>query len=162
MKKIDWILEKSISVVAGLGMSVVLLMMFLTSGDSLSRTFFNHSVAGAHELAEFMMVTLAFLAVGYTELKKGHVFIDVFTSKLSEKAQRIFESITSFLSLAIYSLITWQTILYGLEMRKTGVISPILNIRIFPFVFVTGVGTGLLCLVLLRNFLNTLFHWEKE
>jgi TRAP-type C4-dicarboxylate transport system permease small subunit len=139
-----------------LGMSTVLLLIFFTVSDSLLRNLLNRSIVGTHELIEFTMAILVFFSLAYTEIEKRHVSIDILYNRLPQRAQAIFHSLAVFFSLTIFSLITWQTLLYGIEMWQSRTISPTLNIPIYPFVFVVAFGTGMLCAVLFVNFLHSL------
>jgi TRAP-type C4-dicarboxylate transport system permease small subunit len=142
--------------IGGLGMSTVILLMIFTVGESLLRNIFNYAIAGTHELVEFTMAVLVFFALAYTQIEKRHVSIDLLYNKLSPTVQRILESLTSLASLGIFILMTWQTILYGLEMRENHTVSPTLNIPLYPILFIIAFGIGLLCLVLAANFVNSL------
>ena len=148
--------------IGGLGMSMVILLMIFTVGESLLRNIFNYAIAGTHELVEFTMAVLVFFALAYTQIEKRHVAIDLLYTRLSPNAQAILESLTSLFSLVIFILMTWQTALYGLEMRDNHTVSPTLNIPLYPILFIISFGTGLLCMVLAVNFLNSLDKWRKK
>jgi TRAP-type transport system small permease protein len=145
-----------------LGMSTVLLLTFFTVSDSLLRNLFNRSILGTHELIEFTMAIFVFFSLAYTEIEKRHVSIDILYNRLPQGVQAIFHILAVFFSLTIFSLITWQTFLYGIEMWQNRTISPTLNIPLYPFVFVVAFGTGMLCAVLLVNFLKSLAKWRGK
>jgi TRAP-type transport system small permease protein len=142
--------------IAKVGMFSVVLLMFLTAGDSILRTFFNRPITGAHELTEFVMTMVVFLSLAYTTAMKGHISIDLLVSHLPAKARAVSDIITSFLSLGINVLITWQCFVYALEMWRSNDTSSTINVPIYPFVFVAAIGFGLMSLILLVNFFNAL------
>lgn len=144
-----------------LGMSMVVLLMFLTAGDSLSRNLLNRSLVGTHELVEFTMAIMVFFSLALSELEKRHVAVDLVYDRLSRRKQRFLDRLVSLLSLTIFALITWQAFLYGIEMWQSRTMSPTLNIPVFPFVLVTAFGTGLLWVVLLVNFISSLAEGRK-
>ncbi len=147
--------------IACVGMSFIMIMMILTAVDTFLRNIFNHPIVGAHELSEVLMVIFVFLAIAYTAIEKGHVAVDILTGRFSKRIQAIVDKVTNFLSLFIFLLITWQTLLFGMDLWKNKTVSPTLDIPIFPFAFIVALGTGLLCLVLLINFLHSLSEGKQ-
>ena len=147
-------LDKLIYLTACAGMSVVILIMALTSGDTLLRILFGQAIVGVHELCEFLLTIMAFFGLAYTAVEKGHIAVDLVFSQLPLKIQRVLALITGCFSFAIYSLISWQAIIYGFETRHNNVLSPTLTIPLFPFVFATGFGTALLSLAILREIIS--------
>jgi len=153
---LEWVLFKPSRWLGYLGMSTVLLLIIFTVSDSLLRNLLNRSLLGSHELIEFTMAIFVFFSLAYTEIEKRHVSIDILYNRLSKRVQDIFHGLGVFFSLTIFSLITWQAFLYGIEMRQSRTISPTLDIPLYPFVFVVAFGTGMLCMVLFVNLLHSL------
>ena len=142
--------------VACAGMSTVVLLTVLTAGDALLRYLFNSPITGAHELCEFILSVMAFFGMAYTAVEKGHIAVDIAFSYLPQRIRPFVDVFIAVLSLLIFGLITWRTALYGLQVQQRGVVSPTLNIPVFPFVLVTSFGIGLLTLVLLRDLVASL------
>ena len=130
-------------------------MMFLTTVDVTLRQF-NRPVMGAFELTQFMMAVLVSFGLAYCALMKGHVSVDLVISRLRQRARAILSSIIYLVSLGLFSLITWQSVLQAQTQAAAGQTSAILYIPVFPFVWVLAFGSALLCLVLLLNFLESL------
>ena len=83
------------------GLAILLLMMFLTVGDVVGRYFFNRPISGTFELTNFMLALVVFFAIGYTQVRRGHISIDVVVSRFSPRAQAIIDSITYLFSLGL-------------------------------------------------------------
>lgn len=147
-------LDKIIYFTACGGMSVVVLIMAFTSGDTLLRLLFGQAIVGVHELCEFMLTIMAFFGLAYTAVEKGHIAVDLVFHQFPPRVQRVLAFITGCFSFAIYSLISWQAIIYGFETQHNNVLSPTLTIPLFPFVFATGFGTALLSLTILREIIS--------
>ncbi len=158
---LERMLYRPTRLIAGIGMSFIMIMMILTAVDTVLRNFFNHPIVGAHEVSEVLMVIFVFLAIAYTAIEKGHVAVDFLTGRFPKRVQAIIDKVTNFLSLFIFLLITWQTFLFGMDLWKNKTVSPTLDIPIFPFAFIVAFGTGLLCLVLLINFLHSLSEGKQ-
>lgn len=138
------------------GLAVLLLMMFLTVGDVVGRYFFLFPISGTFELTNFMLALVVFFAIGYTQVRRGHISIDVVVSRFSPRAQAIIDSITYLFSLGLFSLVTWQSAVHANRLFEGHNVSGVLSLPIYPFVIAVGVGSLLFCLVLLVDLLSSL------
>ncbi len=137
-------------------MTALFVMVLLVFVDVFLRYFFNRPITASSELIELMMVSVVFLGVAYTHLHKGHIKIDLIVNLLSQRAQVTINSITSFLNVGLFGLITWQSALNALEFSDVGLTTYILRMPVSPFAFLVPFGCLLLTLLLLRDLLNNL------
>jgi TRAP-type C4-dicarboxylate transport system permease small subunit len=151
-----------VRIINSVAAAILVAMMFLTAMDVLLRYLFNRPFSGAMELTEYMMVILVSLGLAYCGFVKGHVSVEVLTSRFSPKIQAILNCITYFLSFGFFSLITWQSIKYIRLMFKSNLISAVLHIPVFPFVAVLSLGSLVFSLVLLVDFLGYLSQVVNE
>jgi len=121
-------------------------MMFLMVIDVIGRYFFNHPIAGSYELIVYSMVLTVFLGLGYAQLQKAHVKVDIVLHYLSPKAIAVLDVITLSLSLVIFMYITWATILQIKQVFLMKQVSEILYIPQWPFQMVASIGAGVFCL----------------
>jgi TRAP-type C4-dicarboxylate transport system permease small subunit len=140
----------------GVAAVILVAMMFLTAMDVLLRYIFNRPIGGAMELTEYMMVILVSLGLAYCAFVKGHVSVEVLTSRFTPKVQAILNCITYFLSFGFFSLITWQSIKYIRLMFESNLVSAVLHIPAFPFIAMLALGSLVFSLVLLADFLDYL------
>ncbi|MBW1767244.1 MAG: TRAP transporter small permease [Deltaproteobacteria bacterium] len=126
-------------------------MMVLTGVDVFLRYIFNRPVTGSYEMTEFMMPIVIAFGLAYCALEKGHVSVQLVTSKLPERAQVVMHIFANLVFLAVFILITWQTLLRAKGMFDTGQTSIVLYIPVFPFVLAVAIGSAALCLVVLRD-----------
>ena len=101
--------------------------------------FFNIAIVGSYELMQLMIaVTIAFALV-YTALRKGHVVVKIITSRFPTRIGAIVGIVVSFLSLAIWGLMSWATaqFVYEKGLRE---VSETLEVPYLPFrvVFILG------------------------
>jgi TRAP-type C4-dicarboxylate transport system permease small subunit len=146
-------LVRIINIVAA---AILVAMMFLTAMDVLLRYLLNRPISGAMEITEYMMVILVSLGLAYCGIVKGHVSVEVLTSRFSAKGQSILNCITYFLSFGFFSLITWQSIKYIRLTFKSNLVSAVLHIPTFPFIAMLSLGSLVFSLVLLADFLDYL------
>jgi len=137
-------------------------MMVLTMVDVFGRKVFSHSIHGAVELTEFLLVILIFFSLAQTEVRNGHVQIDLILSKFGKRVQGVVNAITQLSGSVLCGLITWSTFLYAEKMRLSGEVSQDLWIPKFPFVYVVALGCGILAFTLLVNFFTSLSKVVKS
>ena len=149
------IVFQSSRAINSVGVLFLMAMMFLMVVDVFLRRVFNEPLTGSFEVVQLMQVTLVYLGVAYTTVKKAHISIDLITSHLSNRTSALLESIVLFLSLGFFALITWRNILRAEELWTGKATSVLLSIPLFPFYYMLAFGCGLLCLVLLVQLVET-------
>ena len=145
-----------------LGVPFLGLMMLLTSVDVIMRYIFDRPIFGAFELTEYMMSVFILLGLGYTAIKKGHVAVDVLVSRFKPGTQAVIDSITNLISIGIFCLIAWQSVVYGIFLKEEGQETSILGLPIFPLALLAGLGFLLLLTVLSSDFFNFLVQGATQ
>jgi TRAP-type C4-dicarboxylate transport system permease small subunit len=128
------------------GMSLILPLMLLTTGDVLGRKFLSKTIPGAFELSEYLLAIFILLGAAYTQQVKGHVGVDFITSRLSPRLRTVCQITTTVLSLFIIAIVIWQGFLEGVRERT---VSDMLRIPQYPFRLLVALGGFLLWLELL-------------
>jgi tripartite ATP-independent transporter DctM subunit len=141
--------------VAVAGMAVFVGMVLFTFTDVILRYVFNHPLDGSIEITEMLMIIVVFFGIGYAHLAKAHVSLDLVTVKLKPKAAVITESITNFLSIAVFIIVIWQTIMRAATTSETTIVQAI---PIRPFAAMVPFGCLLLLIVILRDYLRNVFE----
>jgi len=129
-------------------------MICLTCANIFLRLFWL-PVKGTFELMGFFGAVTTAFALGYTQLKKGHIAVDVLIMTFSSKTKRILNFINSFLCMIFFALVAWQVTRYAGTLRSTGEVTETLRIIYYPFTYTVAVGSGVLALVFLLEFLKT-------
>ena len=159
IEKISYPTSRIVNIV---GAIVLAMMMFLVAVDVTLRYTIDLPVKGSVELVELMMIVVVFLAVAYTASQKGHVSIELVTSRLPQRAQAILDIFTSFLSLGFIILVIWRSILRGNTMWHDNHVTIVLGIPIFPFLYIIAFGCILLAIILIANILDSLAQAIKK
>ena len=144
-----------------IAMALLLLLMFMTVGDVVGRYLVGiipgfGPVPGTFELTEFMLAVAVLTAIGYTQMKREHISIDLVVAKFPPRLRAVIDTITDFLSLAIFVLVTWQTIKYARLLYVSHDVSAVLRLPVWPFLIVAAVGSFVFCLAMLSTFLHSL------
>jgi len=145
---------------AGKGFNVIacvaiIIMMLLSMADVVLRLF-GKPIPGAYELVGFLGTIVVSFALGFTSLEKGHIAVELLFRKLPQRIQLAIETFTNFVSFLIFGLIAYQAFIYALDIRKSGEVSPTLQMPIYPFIYGIALGSGLLCLILIADSIKSM------
>jgi len=138
-----------------------LIIMLLVTVDVLMRRFLNMPITGSFEISCSLLVVIVFCCVAWVMTERGHIVVDIITSKYPQRLGVVMSSFALFCSMIIVGLICWGSIRFGLEQARVGEASVLLRLPVAPFVFVLAFGSALLTLVILIQFINS-FGGSKE
>lgn len=96
------------ALMAGIG---VIIMTLIIGYEVIMRYVFNHPTIWVSELSQFLMVFIAFLGLGYTELANKHIKVDLVINKMPLSTQRILRYTNSILTIVVCSLLAWMSFL---------------------------------------------------
>lgn len=99
-------LERCLAVLAGL---ILLFIMLLQMFNVSMRFFIEQPLASTFEMVRLLFLTSVFLGVSYVQGKKGHIRIEILTSKLSSRKQNSLEFFGLLMSLFIVAVIAWES-----------------------------------------------------
>ena len=135
-------LVKALSWVAVIALSGMILFVV---GNILTRFFLRKPIPGTIELVELIAVVVVFLAIGYTELRRGHISIEMLTVRLSPRTRSVLASTMYFLSAVFAFVMGWRgAVLAWSYIFPTFRESYVLSIPFSPFIFVIAFGSLLL------------------
>jgi len=130
-------------------------MMALTCADVILRLF-RMPIPGTYEIVSFMGAVAVSFAIAHTSVEKGHVAVSLVVQLLPKRAQAVIESILAALGIILFALIAWQSVLYGMDCQSSGEVSLTLQLPFYPIIYGVALGAGVVCLVLLADFLNAI------
>jgi TRAP-type C4-dicarboxylate transport system permease small subunit len=128
-------------------------MVGITCADIILRIIWK-PILGTVELVMYAnAVTVAF-ALGATQIKKGHIAVDILVNSFSKKTNKIIRFINSFLCGAFFVLVAWQITKYATTLFRTGELSETLRFPYYPYVYATAFGCIALVLVFVSEILK--------
>lgn len=139
----------------------VMVMLFLIVGNILSRVVWK-PILGTYDIAGFIGAIIVSFALGHCAIRKGHIQVELLVQRFPERIQGILGTLTGILSLFIFSLVTWQCIVLGNDMRRVGELSMSAHIPFYPYIYGIAYGCGLLSLVILIDTIKSLIKAIKE
>ncbi|MEW6670341.1 MAG: TRAP transporter small permease [Thermodesulfobacteriota bacterium] len=134
-------------------------MMLLTTADVVLRAF-RHPIPGAYEIVGLIGSLAISFSLAYTSIEKGHIAVEFLINRFSAPAQAFISAVNALVSTILFAVITWQGILYGTDFLLRGEVSMTIQLPIYPFVYGVAAGCGLLCPVLLVEFLEAVRRYR--
>ena len=151
-------LNRWLSWIAG---GLLVAMMLLTVGNMFLRAVYVPFGFTA-EVVGWLAAMVAAFALGYTQINRGHVAVDIFVVRLRQRAQAVIDAIMSFIGMVLFAVATWQIVELASRVWEIGLVSATLKISFFPLIYLVALGCAFLCLVLLLNFLKSLAQAVKR
>ncbi|QTA78607.1 TRAP transporter small membrane protein DctQ domain-containing protein [Desulfonema limicola] len=136
-------------------------MILLTCGNIFLRIVWV-PIRGTFELMGFFGALVTTFALGYTQLSRGHIAVDVLFRKFSSRTVSILSSINNIICMAFFAVMAWQLFEKGSILFKTGEVTETLRIIYYPFTYGTALGCGFLALVFLGDLIKIIFMKNKE
>jgi TRAP-type C4-dicarboxylate transport system permease small subunit len=133
---------------------VLALMMMMSVADVLLRHTLKWAIPDSQELVEFMMICVAFWAMAWCAVKKGHVAVDLLVLRFSPRTRAIFDSFTYFFAFFFCAVVSWRVFLEAPIVMDFGSASLLLQVPTYPFYFALALGLAVLCLVILIQFIQ--------
>jgi TRAP-type C4-dicarboxylate transport system permease small subunit len=133
----------------------VVAMMLMLGGNILLRIF-GKPILGTYDWTGLIGVILIALGLGYCGVLRGHVRVEFILARFPQRVQAVVDSITGILSLGLFALAVWQSVVLGNEMWRKGDVSITVQTPFHPFVYAIAFGCALLWLVIFVETMKSL------
>ena len=161
IRKIDRWVKKTAAAFNILGAIAILAMMGLICTDVILRMF-RMPIPGTYEVVGLLGALFVSFSLAQTSLEKGHIAVDFLMSKLPINVQFIVYCINELVSSILFSLITWQMVVYAGRLKQSGEVSMTLQIPIYPIYYGIAAGCGLLAILLTFSFAKSILGVKPE
>ncbi|MFP4308922.1 MAG: TRAP transporter small permease [Desulfococcaceae bacterium] len=162
------VMESLSRAVRGINRALVLLggvalvaMMLLTSANIFLRTVWL-PIRGTFELMGFLGAVAVSFSLGYTQLGRGHIAVDVLFHRFPGGVVRFLTGLNSVICGGFFSLLAWQVGKKGLILMRTGEVSETLRIPFYPVAFGVAAGCGFLTLVFVADLVRVLVGQQAD
>ena len=136
-------------------------MIVLTCANIFFRLIWG-PIRGTYELMGYFGAIVTAFALGYTQIKKGHISVDILVLRFSAKTQRALQNITNVICMIFFGMAALQIAKYANILRETGEVTETLLIIYYPFTYGAALGCAALSLVFLTELLKALFITREE
>ena len=157
LEKISVFLSRSLSWIGGV---FLVGMIVLTCGNIVFRLVWV-PIRGTFELMGYFGAIVTAFALGYTQMKRGHIAVDVLVNTFSDKRRKVVDTINYTVCFLFFGVAAWQIAIKATTLMNTGEITETLRIIYYPFTYGVALGCAVLSLVLFADLIKS-FIPKKE
>jgi TRAP-type C4-dicarboxylate transport system permease small subunit len=158
LEKINHFLNRLLTFTGGVFLVV---MVLLTCANIFSRNVWI-PIKGTFELMGYCGAIVTAFALGYTQLNKGHIAVDVLINTFSARAKKILQIVNNGICSVFFSIAAWQIGVKATTLMETGEVTETLRIIYYPFTYAVAFGCLVLALVMLTDLLKILFPYKED
>jgi TRAP-type C4-dicarboxylate transport system permease small subunit len=155
MSTLDQWSRRLTQLLAAIGAAAVAGMIALTVGNIGLRILWK-PIKGSVELIGFLGAVAAAFALGYAQVHRSHIAVDILTQRFSKRTRAGLEGLNRILGAAFFLVAGWQLVRYGTTLWRTGELTETLRIAYHPVVFAVALGCAVMALVLVVEVLRML------
>ena len=159
---IQFILAKIVKYQAYVSAFCIALSALIAVIDVITSKFIGWSVPGASESIEQLNIPLIFLAIGYVQLDRGHIRVDVLDNLLPKTALKAIRILSHLFGFSICSFIGWRTLI--LMQRSISVGETALGVSwllIWPFILCMFFGWAFMAITSIAEIVRGIAGWER-
>ena len=145
-----------------IGAVLLFFLMIAGAADVIGRYLFNAPINGTIERSELMLGLMVALSWGYTQIKKGHVNVELFINHFPPRMRAITELVTTVITLVLFILIVWHSTIMALETHKSGEVVFVIHWPLAPFQLFVPLGGIILCLVLVLEIVKGIQQLKRR
>ena len=119
-------------------------------------------IRGTYELMGFFGAIVTAFALGYTQIRNGHISVDILVLRFSAKTQKVLKSINNLICMVFFGMAALQITKYANILRETGQVTETLLIIYYPFTYGVALGCAALSLVFFTELLMAFFKTAED
>ena len=158
LDKISNLLNQALLWISGL----FLIAMIAITGANIVLRLFWLPIRGTFELMGYFGAVVTAFALGYTQINRGHIAVDIVVLRFSEKTQRVLQAVNHLVCMAFFIIVSWQVFKYATTLRETGEVTETLQIVYYPFTYAVALGCFILAFTFLVEFLKSIFEDQRS
>jgi TRAP-type C4-dicarboxylate transport system permease small subunit len=139
-----------------IGFAALVFMVILTCVDVVGSKLFLLPVPGSLDVVQLAQLIAITLAAGMTLIERRHVAVEYFVLLLPTRVQRVVAFAVKLLCLALFVIIVWRLLDYGMHLQEGNEVTPTAQIRLAPFAYAAALALVPVCLVLLQETIDSL------
>lgn len=121
----------------------ILLMALVSIANVFARDVIGHSLTFAEEIDQILIVLVTFIGVGYAARLGRHIRMTALYDQLPATWQRWLMVVVNALTGGMLAALAWYAVLYVLQTRSVGSVTPALQIPLYLVYASAPVGLAL-------------------
>ena len=153
MEKIRKAFGKFVSGLNYIGMAACFVTVFVVAIDVILRKVSGAklSVKGSNEFSAYFLVVICLLAIPTFQVKKGHIWVNMFVDKFPPKMRTIWLAVIHVIEVVVCALFSYGAVLKLQNFIKTGTSTDVLNMPKWPFALACLIGFVELTILLILD-----------
>jgi len=156
LNTINRILNKLLVFLGGL---FLVCMIILTCANIISRLIWV-PIIGTFELMGFFGAIVTAFALGYTQVKRGHIAVDVLVNTFPNHIKKIIQMISDLICCIFFLIAAWQLAIKATTLWETGEVTETLQVIYYPFTYAVAFGCLVLSLTLFTELIKSILNHQ--
>ena len=145
-----------------IGLTAVLVMMFITFFDVIFAKIFVRPIPGSIDIVMLsQLIAIAFVSP-LAELIGSHIKVDFFIIFLPKRFQATVGGIIYLLLIVFFALIVWRLYVFGNSLRISHQVSSAAEITLYPFAYGAAAAMVVVCFVLTLEFMKNVLEVLRQ
>ncbi|MBR2879532.1 MAG: TRAP transporter small permease [Oscillospiraceae bacterium] len=168
MKKIRDTVGKVVNGISYISMAVCFAMVFVVAIDVILRKVSGQklSISGSNEFSSYFLIVIVMLAIPVMQVKKGHVWVNMFVNMFPAKLNKIWMGVVLFIEAVVSAALCYAAVQQTITLLGNDRATDVLNMPWWPFAIVCAFGffelTVLLVIDCIQYFIDSGKPEEKE
>lgn len=111
-------------------------------------------MAGVYDLVCYLGALTAALPLAYTQIKKGHIAVDIVSLHFPFRVRKAAVGISYVLGMIFFSVGAWKACSLATILRQAGEVSETLKMPFWPFTYAVAASCGLMVFCLIVDLLE--------
>lgn len=149
--RMSWVFTGIVRTLTWIAVALLVPMMFLVAGDVIARYLLKSPIPAVFEINScFLMVMVVFFPLAYVHRKKEHVFVTLFTEKLSIRVKAVLDTFSVSVGAFAFGMIGWYSMKSAIKATKVLEYSPgIIDVPVWLSKWIVPIGAFVFTLELL-------------
>ncbi len=136
-------------------------MIIATIIDVIGAKIFSKPLAAGTEIVYLLQVIAIAGGLAFAKIEGRHIRLE-FVDSLPKTAKGLFHFLAAILGLGLFVILSWKSFEYAQSLKNVGEVTVVSRIPFYPFVIWVGLSCIPLCLVLLRDIVNSIIEVAKR
>lgn len=132
---------------------IALVVMTAISCLNMGLRMLGEPIAGVYDLVCYLGALVAALPLAHTQIKKGHVAVDIVSGYFPKTVRNTAVGISYVLGAVFFGLAAWKLAGLGSILMESGEVSETLKMPFWPFTYAVAVSCALMVLCLIVDLL---------
>lgn len=154
-RQFESIISKISMVFEWIGALALLSMFLVNLVDVIGSKVFLKPFPGSTEVIGYMQTIAIAGAIAMTLFLGRHIRVEFFVDRFVPRMRSLIIAFSSCLGFLLFGLLSWQSFLFGISLKKSGEIGSTSHIPLYPFALFIAVACIPVCLVFLMELLRS-------